>query len=577
VSSVIVLPPDFKENPDIAIHLQKQGINHATVYVDWFDVETRDEEFDFSRYHAQFDRLVRDGMSLSMVLVAMTPAWIAAKYPDAFMHNFSGQSTGQPDFMNPAIRTHSARFMVKAVEHFSRRYPGKVLGYAIAIQEEHEIKYGQMGYQWRDYSASAQAAFTKETGSPQPVINYNNEISKGTPRPEPLLHAHKQFRENRLRDATCFYANVIRGEGGTVINYFGEVFTSHDAIYAISVVERLADCTDIAVIDYNFFDGYRLIPDADVLPMLANYMASVGYSKIMVGAYAERWEERKKTAEIIPVINNSISKALRQPRVIGYEVGGLQRQDVVNEIGTIDLNKLRALSITLPSAAAQHSTAQHSTVAPIRIGLLASTSNFYVWHGERSGGTNPHRDALLEAYRILSQNADFEVHVIGEKNLQPDNELLAQLDVIFVPHQAALPQTLKSQLTAFWQRGGTLIQDMRLGEFDENGKPTFDWMHEVFGIASIDWRRGNIFQTAEGDFLRLHPSRRYIGYASMTPRPGYQLLAKEIMDRERGIMVRGPRTLVFGLSPQLVTDKTRSIWHKLFVEEIKSVVPRKAR
>lgn len=566
VASVIVLPSDFKANPDIAESLKRMGVNHATVYVEWFDVEKHEGTLDFSMYHAQFDKLVRDGLSLNIVLVAWTPRWMLAKHPDAYMQNFSGQATLQPDFMNPVVRQLSARFMREAVAHFSVRYPQKILGYGIGLQEEHEIKYGQTGYQWRDYGPAAQAAFAQETGAKMPVINYNNDIARGVAQPEPLLHAHKKFRESRLKEATCFYAQTIRDRGGMVVNYFGETFTSHDAIYATGVVEQLAECTDIAVIDYNFFDGYRLVPDVDVLPMLANYMASVGYKKILVGAYAERWEERKKTADLIPVIGKTLSKALQQPNVMGYEVGGLQRQVVYGEVGTIDLEKLGALSITPPPAATP------SAVPRVRIGLLASTTNFYVWHGERSAGTNPHRDALLESFRVLSEDPGFEVHVIGEKNLQAGDPLLQKLDAILVPHQAALPGTVKAQLSDFWRRGGALIQDMRLGEFDENGKATFDWMHETFGIASIDWRRGNIFRMQDGSLLRLKSSRRYTGYASLTPRPGYRLLATEILDSRRGILLRGERTLVFGAQPQLVNDASQNTWHTLFRQEIRNLV-----
>lgn len=587
VSTVIVLPTDLLQTPNIGTQLQKQGINHATVYVSWTDVELQEGRFDFSVYQQPFDTLVHSGLSLIIVLDmggrayfdaqgkldpqrTTVPYWMYTKYPDGFMKSFTGEPTTQPDFMNQKIREHSSRFLERAVEHFSLRYPQKVLGYALAIQEEHEIKYGQNGYQWRDYSAAAQTAFAKEMGASQPVINYNNGIGIGTPKPEPLLYAHKQFRENRLKDATCSYARTIRSKGGTVMAYFAETFTSHDAIYATGVVENLADCIDIAVIDYNFFDGYRLVPNANVLPMLANYMASVGYQKIMVGAYAEQWERKKRTAELIPVINRTISKALTQPQVIGYEVGGMQRQEIFGQIGTLDLEKLRSVAITLPPT-----PTQKTEISKIRIGILGSNTNFYVWHGERSGRTNPHHDALLEAYRILSQQPDFEVHVIGEKNLLPENELLQKLDAVLVPHQAALPQSVKSQLAAFWKRGGTLIQDMRLGEFDENGKPTSDWMHEIFGIASLDWRRSNIFRMKDGSTLRLKPSRRYVGYAAMTPRPGYELLATELLDRQRGIMVRGPRTLVFGFLPQLVDDATQDAWHKLFIQEIKSVIPTK--
>lgn len=584
VSTVILHPKDLQQNPEIAAQLQRQGINHATVYVNWADAEKEPGAIDLSANHTYFDALVRSGLSLIVVLdfggrvyfdpqgklhphLTTIPSWERTKHPDAFMKSFTGQTTSQPDFTNPAMREDASRFIQQAVQHLQQRYAGKVLGYAIALQEEHEIKYGQNGYQWRDYGPTAQAAFAQEAhGASLPVINYNNSIGGGMPRHEPLLGAQRQFRERRLKDATCAYASIIRSKGGKAMAYFAETFTSHDGIYATGVVEQLADCIDIAVIDYNFYDGYRLVPDADVLPMLANYMASVGYPNIMVGAYAERWELQKKTAEIIPVINRTISSALSQPKVIGFEIGGIQRQDQPGQPSTIDTKRLKSIAVTPP--------AQPQAPAPnrMRIGVLASTSNFYLWHGDRSGGTNPHRDALLESYRVLSRQPDVEVHVIGEKNLQPNNELLQTLDAILVPHQAALPAVAKEQLTAFWKRGGALIQDMRLGEFDENGKPTFDWMHEVFGIASIDWRRGNIFRMEDGSFLRLKASRRYTGYASMTPRPGYRLLATELLDKQRGILLRGPRTLVFGAQPQLVDDATQAAWRAMFVKEIREVV-----
>lgn len=207
------------------------------------------------------------------------------------------------------------------------------------------------------------------------------------------------------------------------------------------------------------------------------------------------------------------------------------------------------------------------------MGILASTSNYYVWHGDRSGGVNVHREALLEAYNLLSTQPGFDVHVIGEKNLQED-DLLQRLNAIVVPHQAALPASIKQQLKVYWKKGGTLVQDMRLGEFDENGKPVYDWMHEVFGIENITWRpRGGIFLTDDGQILRLKPARKlYTGYAAMTPRPGYRLLATDILNKRQGIMVRGERTLVFGFTPQLVEDATQAMWQQIFVREIANAV-----
>lgn len=583
VSSIIVMPWDLSQNKNLPSELKSKGFSHATVYLNWSDIERSKGLYEFSHYHGHMDALVDGGLSLLLVIdmggrpykdesgklvpnMSTVPQWITAAHPDAVMRNFSGDPSWQPDFTDDRIRKPAHAFIAQTVDHFSRRYPAKVLGYALGLQEEHEIKYGQMGYQWRDYKESTQNDFArKHNNARQPVINYNNNIAAGVPKAEPLLHAHKEFRENRLQEATCAYTKVIRDKGAQAIGYFAETFTSHDAIYATGIVEKLAGCIDIAVIDFNFYDGYSLVPDADVLPTLANYMGSLGYRKIMVGAYGERWEAEKRSRELMPVIQRSVTQSLTQANVMGYEIGGFAHQAGGGSLSALDMDKLNA-----PSG----HTAATSTAPRIKIGILGSTTNFHVWHGERSAGRNTHRDALFASYKILSSEPGMDVHVIGEKNLLQDDPLIQHLDAILVPHQAALPQSVKSKLTTYWKNGGSLIQDMRLGEFDENGKPTFDWMHEVFGIANIEWKKkGGVF-LIDGKVYRLKPSRRmYLSYASITPRPGYKVLATELLQRDQGIMVRGERTLAFGFMPQLIEDDTREAWGKLFVREIVNIVP----
>ena len=80
------------------------------------------------------------------------------------------------------------------------------------------------------------------------------------------------------------------------------------------------------------------------------------------------------------------------------------------------------------------------------------------------------------------------------------------------------------------------------------------------------------------EVYRLKPSRRlYTSYASITPRAGYHLLATDIVQRDSGIMVRGERTLAFGLMPQLIEDQTQSVWKKIFVREIRNVAQNSKR
>ena len=588
VSSTIVMPWELNHNQNLPRELKAQGFSHATFYLNWSDIETSKGQYEFAHYHRHLDAIVNSGLSLLLVIdmggrtfkddpsqlmhnMSSLPLWIITGHPETAMRDFSGEPTWQPDFTDASIRKYAEPFIAQTIDHFSKRYPGKILGYAIGLQEEHEIKYGQTNYQWRDYKDSTQAAFAKKYNAKQPIINYNTHIAAGVPKAEPLLHAHKEFRETRLQEATCAYANVIRSKGAEAIGYFAETFTSHDAIYATGIVEKLAPCIDIAVIDFNFYDGYSLVPDAEVLPTLANYMGSLGYKKVMVGAYGEWWESAKKTPQLVPIIRQTVVQSLTQPHVIGYEIGGFRHQAGGGALAGLQLNQLHARI-----AKQGHATAA-SAKPQINIGILGSTTNFHVWHGERSTGRNIHRDALFASYKILSNEPGVQVHIIGEKNLLADDPIIGQLDAILVPHQAAMPQSIKAKLTAYWKNGGALIQDMRLGEFDENGKPTFDWMHEVFGIANVEWKnRGGVF-LIDGKVYRLKPSKRmYTNYASMTPRPGYKVLATEPLQSGHGIMVRGDRTLVFGFMPQLIEDQGKNDWRKLFVREIMDVVPRKS-
>lgn len=589
VSSIILMPWDIAKNNNLPIELKQKGFNHITFYLNWNDIEREKSKYDFSNYHKYLDKIINSGMSLILVLDMggrpyidehgkvikdeyTIPTWIYAKYQDHLMKNFSGSHQKQPDFSDSPIRKHSIDFIEHTVSHFSKRYQGKILGFAIGLQEEHEIKYGQTGYQWRDYNNNTQDDFKLKYGEKQPVINYNNEIKNGIANTEPLLHTLKEYRENRLKETTCSYAKVIRDQGALAMGYFAETFTSHDGIYATGVVEKLASCIDIAVIDYNFYDGYQLVADSSVLPTLANYMGALGYKKVLVGAYAEQWERKNKTLDLIPVINKTISESLSQNNVIGFEIGGLQQQAAKNESASIDLKNLDSISSKVSHLK------QSEKEKKFKIGILGSATNFYVWHGERSTGRNVHRDALFESFKILNSQPDMDVQLIGEIKLLEDDPLISSFDAILVPHQIALPASVKSKLKKYWKKGGVLIQDMRLGEFDENGKPTFDWMHEVFGIEKINWKkRGGVFMMGD-EIYRLKPSRRlYTGYASITPRAGYQLLARDILQRDSGIIVRGERTLVFGLMPQLVDDQTQGVWRKLFVQEIRNVTQKNNR
>jgi beta-galactosidase len=204
-----------------------------------------------------------------------------------------------------------------------------------------------------------------------------------------------------------------------------------------------------------------------------------------------------------------------------------------------------------------------------RIAILASTSNFYLWHGEHKNNRNIHQDVLYSTYRLLQESGLFDVHVVGEKNLVNFDKEITMSDAVIVPHQVALPDEIRHALSKYWLSGGILIQDMRLGEFDSSGRPRNDWLHEIFGIRQIGWNQGRGEFYYNSTHLQLKPQPNlYTNYAMMVPEKGYQIRAKDIDNPNQGLILRGDRSLVFGFLPQLREGEQRLEWQRIFVDEI---------
>ena len=608
---MLLFPWDFAQQPDITKSLRAVGINYVTMAVPWTDVEVSEGVFRYDKFDAQIDKLARDGFGVILMLDfggrqyfedsgaltqrSVVPAWYLASQLQTLSRDFSGNLTPQVQLTNPTARRYTSRFVENASRYFKQRHGSAIFAFAIGMQEEFEIKFGQTGYTWRDYSPESLAAFRKQFNAEMPIINYNNEIGQALPKVEPLLTSHRKFREAQVIDATCHYAGLIRAHNAKVIAYFGETFTSHDAIYATGAVEDLAKCLDYAVIDFNFYDGWGLTPSPYTLPMLASYLANSGYKQILVGAYGEQWVRRGKTAALLPTIRQSIESALGIPEVVGYELGGFQVPRSAHVSASVDFGLLSQIRIAQPPAVVGKSKS-------IRIGLFSSKSNFYFWHGERSNGRNIHQDALVQAYTILSQTPDIAVSVFGEKLLREGAPtLLRQFDAVMVPHQASLPTEVKAQLKAYWEAGGVLIQDLRLGEFSDDGRPTDDWLHAVFGIKSIYWeQRPASFAYQGARHVVDMGGKSYANHATLEAKPGFELAAKLLppqanglraklrvlrdwllrrpvaVESNYGLIVRGERSLVFGFWPQLVQGTSESFWKQAFVSEIRAAAARKA-
>lgn len=603
VATVIVNPWDFLQQPDILSDLGKHGVNTVTLYVPWRDVEPEKGIFVFDKFEAYLNKIQENGMRAVLILDfggrpyfddsghltehTIIPDWAHAQYPAGFMRNSSGEVMRQPSLVDETVRAHIDQFIDKSVRYFDKKYQDIILGFAIGLQEEHEIKYGQEGYVWRDYSDPIRSSFKRKYQQDLPIINYNTNIADATPRMVPLYPKLQADREADLKSATCHYAEIIRNHKKNAVAYFAEIFTSHDAIYATGIVEELVDCIDIAVIDFNFYDGYNLRPEPYTLPMLASYLENIGYKKIIVGAYAERWAREEKGDELAPVIRKSLQKALRVSSVIGYEIGGFYEGGTDHGNYPIDVESISRAVVKRELA--------KELVSDVKIGLFASKGNFYFWHGEHSNERNIHQDALTKAYELLTNSPRVEVVVIGEGALRNNEALIQNLNALVVPHQASLPVDVKEKLKEYWSSGGVLVQDMRLGEFDSIGSSTGDWLNDVFGIAGLEWSVPPAQFEYENTLIELDmKGRTYANHAVLHAAPGYEVRARLVNPAARswvgrlrnwlarrpavdfstagqGLILRGERSLVFGFLPQLTEGAEESRWHHIFVDEVLDV------
>jgi hypothetical protein len=583
--------------------LRTQKFNHVTIYVGWSEIEAKEGHFDFSEIDKNL-RLIRShGFKVILVLDASgrylfnskgtlnstgkpimgtdgkldagknsIPDWIRSK-ASLFAFDFSGNRTNQISFYSEPAMAAVEKFFQASSRHFTTQFPGMVTGFGIGFQEEHEIKFGQTGYQWRDYGSEAQSAFqrAKPVIGSMPIINYNNQID-ATPRREPGLTPWMEFREDRLVDVTCRMSRAIRSQSGRAVGYFGEFFTSHDAIYAMGAVDRLAPCLDIAVADFNFYDGYAPVPDPWVVRLMVNHMKNVGYKRILAGVYGERLPPAGagKNKDLNPLAA-SVVLASSEAGYSGFELAGLHPSVSEWQIKQLPLELTQDFVNLIPSYKARNKACDSGRP---RIGIYASKANFYFWHGERSQGKNIHRESLIRLFQLLCESGQFSPEIIGDGNLQNLNGKYA---AVFVPHQAALSDESVAQLTKYVRNGGKLIQDMRLGEFATTGENRGGWMSKTFGIRGIEWgQSAGQFRIKSGAVLTLDPaSHAGFRYANLIPMSGFTLLAPALKNPNAGIGILGKNTLAFGAMPHLVEHAEQKQWRSFLLDSMETLLEKR--
>lgn len=579
--------------------LKSAGVNTVTLPIAWSIIEPKPEQYEFARYSDILDRLTRQGFKLILILDSSrrklvsqdnqltgeiaAPDWIFQRYPDAVAIDFFGapgfgNQDDQQNFEYPYDLDYQdlqhldalERFYKNAIGFFQQRYGNNILAFVPGITHELEIKYGQHGYRWQSYSEKAQNGFSnllQMQGKPtkaMPVIDYSNNLANGRPTLEPQFPELMQYREKILKQYTCRLTDLIRQHDATAAGYFGQSLTSHDAIYALGIIEEVVDCFDKITVDYNYYSGWQVELNPYVIPLLVNYADNLGYPRVMAGLYLERlYEAGNLNKQYLQAVTHTLEllRSTDSP-IVGPIVGV--------EIGNVLFQDLGMLSrLPLPSAANSMNPRKYSR---FKVGLVASKWTFYLWHGERSNERNIIQDALFASFRLLHQADDFAVSVLGERALITQD--LSRYDALIFPHQTTLSDAAMEAVHRYAKSGGYLVQDVRLNAFAATGELNSNWENQLFGIAGLSWHNeSQRFIYNNRRIILPKQSKMYFTYAAMSAAPGYRVAMPLFRQTEVGLMVRGPRTLAFGFLPQLVEDKAKKdFWQQAYLQSIRDLL-----
>lgn len=589
--STFLVPFHLNRSAEILPLLKEAGVTTIAFPIVWAESEPREGVFDFTEYHGHLDRIVAEGMDLILILdfsgrmhldpitgapdfsSTSMPKWVLAEHLDKLARDHRDRRVQELDHTNPGAVELVSPFLEQAIGYFNARYGDRVRGFAIGAESELEIKYGQLEYIWRNYSRSAKDAYAAWSGNdPMPIIEFNNNIVTGHADAEKNFASFMRFRERQLSKFTCKIAAVMRASGARVHGYFGGQFTTHDAIYALGVIEDVVPCFDAITVDYNFSDGYQRINNPWFPVLLTNYAANLGYNKVFTGYYLERWQESGASGyyldnRILSTVATSIDLLSQDGYSAGLEIGGVP----INQDGdgfNREVAQLKALGIDRFGKIVETSP----RAPPLRIGILASKTHFYLWHGERSFDRNIHTDALLEAFAMFFMDERFKPIVIGETTIRTRPDLMATLDGVYLPHQTTMEPEAERILMDYNATGLPLIQDLRFSEFSPDGAHQADWQSEGFGIALVDWKnQPQEFSYRQGRIKMLPQQNNYASHAVLYPRPGFSALAPA-PDGKGGLMIRGPRTLALGFMPQLLESEDGQKARQIALDEIAALI-----
>lgn len=578
----------FYRNPaEIINEIKNSSLNTIATTIAWSVVQKTDSIVDISPYTPQLDALTKAGYCLILLIdtsgrllrndiatrhvknlntlpKTSQPDWINSAIPNAFSRDFFDGLSQSMDFNNPAVVSATSNLYTLLIPELTKRYKKNIVAFSTCVTSECEIKYTQNGFKWESYSAASKNAYENYLktnnlpAGPMPIMSYPNQLKNGNPKPEPMYPSMQAFREDSLAKFVCGLTEIVKKSKMKSIGYFGQPFSFVDGIYATGTIEKTSECFDIAAVDYNFYNGYGVEFKPDIPNFIARYASSLGFKKILVGLYMERF--RNTTTGVVSEegyrhLKESIRKISLQPDIAGFEVGNLTGSE---------FKRLEYLTPLLKQARRKQAFNDHKPT----IGLYASMQNSYLWQGEWSNERQVLQDNLVKNFIDLI-NEGFDVRIISDKDFTANKSNIELPTLIVLPHLTTMPSTARAALITHIKNGGKLLIDMRLDEYLTDGHPQQDsTLRNLIGLTQVRAFSKEMRFKDNDKEITLPAQRQYIGGFLLAPTPGFVVRNPLIGGRGEGLLLQGKNTSVFGFMP-LLQEGSAANWAKnLYFSEI---------
>lgn len=577
----------YRDPKGLLNELSKTPLNTIATTVAWSVVEKIPGDIDPSPYFPQLDALTKSGYCLILLIDTSgrlmrhdiaarhvkdlktipersRPSWISTATPHLFARDFFDGPSESLEFNHPEVVKRITQLYAAVLPALAKRYGKHIVAMSPCVTTECEIKYTQNGFKWESYSQTAQDAFTaylRHHNLPagrMPVMSYPNQLKNGNPKIEPMYPAMQAFREDSLSEFVCGLTAIIRQHKLKSIAYFGQPFSFVDGIYATGVIEKTADCFDIAAIDYNFYNGYGVEFKPDIPNFIVSYASALGYKQVLVGLYMERFRNPANgqvSEQGYDLLKQSFQQVALTPSVAGVEVGNLTGREFER------LDYIRT-SLAKPRASPPPKAAK-----PI-VGLYASIQNSYLWQGEWSNDRQIIQDNLI-ANHVALVKAGHAVQILTDRDFLTKSSKLKSSKVIVLPHLTAMPDQARQALIEHVKAGGKVLADMRIDEYRTDGAPRRDdALRQQLGVTLVGAFQNSVPFQHENEVVAFTRQRQYVNGFLLAPSSGFACKYRKVGGKGEGLILQGPHSTVFGFMPLLMEGPSAAWAQAQYVAEL---------